>query len=266
MGTIPLIIHMTGLLLLAPDTRERAFPLHVLMPTEGETELPLHVAQLGWPSEKKDCPNSILYKYDEETGVCYFKLDSWAVELGREGTPTTGMLPPSGPFDVSYLKPVSRTLFGPMPVPNLRARVSIYSGQLVAGCPYAKWTIGAAQNRQLPNVVSWGMDIPDTGLVVTGTRQVDGKTESITIWKFPSTSKNIDLVVRQEPMVAQKSQVEPFEATHLHAFYELLDYPEGPRVIPYNGKPAGLGCSLSLAARLLRGPGTPTCMPAVGTP
>jgi len=272
MGPTKLIIHMTGLLLLAPQA-PGTFPLHVLMPTEGQSGQPLHVAQLGWRSIQSECPNTTGYTFEPGgmfgKGICYFKIDGLSVALGEGGTPTSSILPPVGPFDVSYLHRVNPTWFGAMPGGQIRSRVSIYSGRALEGCPYASWTIGSTPGVNLPNVITWETTIPGPLLALTGTKlnQI-GTPATVTIKPTPFTTSTIELFVRQEPEITPTTYPKPWIANHFHAFYDLLGYQSGePRIIPYNGAATGLGCNKSQKLLLaLPAPGTPTCMPVVGSP
>lgn len=270
MGPVKLIIHLTGLLLLAPQA-PGTFPLHVLMPTEGQSGQPLHSAQIGWYSHRSECPSAVGYTFQPGPtvgqGICYFKIDGLAVTLGEGGAPTSSILPPVGPFDVSYRYRVDPVWFGPQPGGRIRSRVSIYSGRAVAGCSYANWTIGSSAGVILPNVVTWETTIPGPLFALTGTKLNQGTPATVTINPTPFTTSTVELFVRQEPVTPVTSHPLPWAASHFHVFYDLLGYPTGERIIPYNGRVTGQSCSKSQKAFLaLPAPGTPTCMPVVGSP
>lgn len=264
MPSLTLVIHMTGLLLLTPDTRAGAFPLHVLMPTEGRSRVPTHMAQIGWVSTAAACPKNDSYDYDG--GKCYFKLDGWAVELGRGGIASV-LLPPAGPLDVTYLHKVNRSWFGPMPVAGMRSRVSIYSGHLRAeeACSFARWTIDNVTGRRLPNVVTWETALPGSILRLTATRRDEaGTTVSMNFKNFGPTGE-VELFLRQEPITPPPEQRPPFVASHYVAIYGLLGYSGNDHLrIPRDGHPTAEGCRGKL--QFFPNPGTPTCMPAVGIP
>jgi hypothetical protein len=266
MGTITLIINMTGLLLLAPNTHSGGFPLHVLMPIEGQSgKVPLHIAELGWRSSDSACPSTAAYRF--ESGVCYFNLDGWSVELGQGGTPTSGVVvPPAGPLDVSYGRKVNPVWFGMNPGGSIRSRVSIHSGLAMPGCPFASWTLNGIQDVQLPNVVTWATAIPGPGLTLTATKLNMGSGTPITVdFKiFPTPTNTIELFLRQEPAETMRVGSPPFTSPHLHAFYDLLGYPNEERLFPQDGYPTGRRCVWSKPFD--DAPGSPTCLIGIGYP
>jgi hypothetical protein len=264
---VTLIIYMSGLLLLAPNQHSGGFPLHVLMPVEGQSGVPLHIAELGWKSLKTDCPSEPGYRWD--TNICYFNLDGWSVELGQGGMPNSGVVvPPAGPLDVSYLHPVNPVWFGANPGGSIRSRVSIYSGMALPGCAMVSWKLGnLSDSTSLPNVVTWATAIPGPGLTLTATRLNAGAGAPATVQfkTFPATTHTIELFLRQEPSTPMPMGSEPFTASHLNALYDLLGYGNAPgeRLIPNNGHKVRPPCPWGKSSHA---PGTPTCLIGTGFP
>jgi len=256
MPSTEIIIHMTGLLLLAPANPARTFPLHVLVPTEGN--LPQHVVELGWTSSFSDCkyPNTF------RNGSCYFNMDGWAIEVGQNGRPTQSVLPPSGPLDVTRNHRIPRTWFGATPVADIiRARLTLHSGRTTLGCSLTTWDVDGVSTL-LPNVVNWVDTIPGTGLTLTATSRIDPRSP-LHVQTF--TTNSVELHLSYEPKISVPVGIPPYIGSHLNRWYDLLAYGTGDhRSIPRSSNLLG-SCSW-MQFLPDKGPGTPTCMPAAGLP
>jgi hypothetical protein len=264
MQSILLTIHMTGLLLLAPNTRSGEFPLHVLMATEGSI-VPPHAARLGWrESDPAECKGSD-YMYVSAERICYFDMDGWAVELGKLKA-GSAVLPPPGPLIITnndHHVPLS--WFGPTPVGGaIRARLSLYSGRILPGCSAFIWEVDGFPNVLLPNVVNWEMTVDGPGLTLVATSRTRPGSPKM-VHMFPPTA-SIELFLRYEPRNASPGSP-PYHATHLERLYDLLGFTNGEhRTIPDNGTRLLDECPFSIETLVPLAPGSPTCLIAAGFP
>lgn len=254
MPSTEIIIHMTGLLLLAPATPARNFPLHVLIPTEGH--LTEHVARLGWKSTMSACK----YPNTYENGSCYFNMDGWTIELGQGGWPATTILPPPGLIDVTRKRRIPQAWFGDTPVGNaIRSRLTLHSGRASLECALSTWDVDGVQTV-LPNVIRWLDSIPGTGLMLTAT----SRTHSGPLHVQTFTGNAVELSLSYEPRVPVPVGSPPYSASHLNRWYDLLGYIGGDhRPIP---KTPQIGTCKRMTFFPIPGPGTPTCMVAGGLP
>jgi hypothetical protein len=271
MDTITVIVHMTGLLLLAPSSPTGAYPLHVLAPRPNAT-MPHHAPELGWSSTKHACDTS-RYRFDKAEKLCYVRLDSMAVELGAGGQPTSSLVPPVGLVVVStQANPVKRAWFGNMPGDEIRSRVTLLSGSARVGCPYAKWKVGSTEVI-LDNVVNWvSTGVPGPSITLMGSRLNVDSTNPPTVNLGTLQAKHgvIELWLRQEPSGAMGGgSGSQNKAVHFHSFYDVLGVganDQTARRIPEVKTKLNRHCRWGSKDFLDENPGTATCMPAGGLP
>ena len=170
-----IVIKLTGLLLLTPDTRAGALPMHVLMPDRGIHVPMTHTPEVGFLTSAGNCnprPGSTTppaaFAYDSVEGVCYVNMDGWSMEIGtRSSNPTTVSLPiGTNNLSTALQKYVDRSLLGDTPDARIRGRVTLNEGVPIDSCNRYSFHVqrrgsdGALKDTilRLTNVLDWKIE------------------------------------------------------------------------------------------------------------
>jgi hypothetical protein len=296
MDTLTIIIHMTGLLLLSPAPTPGGPALQVLAaaPTRKMGE---HQVRIGYFSRERT-PNCVVY----QKNICWVNIDGWALSFG---TPNANAEPsplPQHMADVSWTAPHSIPLkrFGNEPGTKVRARVTIYGGQVEGSCSLGSWDFGV-DSLPLQNVVSYRIPNAATGRRVSllgtrlnshqpappqqvlGTVEAEDSTVNLFLFEIPTTEaeklEGLDILTAARNHVMTTREKEPdkgAEANHYRAFYNLIGahfYHHRPNPRYRHQIPADQQCSgyshlapaLVAIPRAMFNVSTYSCMVASGT-
>lgn len=292
---IPVVVKLTGLLLLTPNTADHRLPMHVLMPVPHGS----HLAQIGY----RQTTNHRCDSYDLDLSICYRNMEGYYMDIGSEiASPGPNSVVFKGDIgDVSDAgnARVDPSYFGNNPGPYLRARITLRSGTQTGSCNLGRWSFNGDGWAPLANVVTWSIPNGGTDSVLLTRRRFRSEPtappEILAVLR-PVQGRPVELFIRQIPPNAARLDVfrtederthdsmhgllhrSPFKplmnADHFEAFYDLLGLsPSASRPLPRLWLQVGSNC---LWARSMNGvlsgninplaPGTPTCMVAGGTP
>lgn len=156
MQSLTVVIQMTGLILLAPDRPSGGGPTHLLLPREAS-----HYAWMSFTADSMESRSRCAYY---RAGFCWVKLDRSSIEVGAGGqpVPTAAGIPASAlNLTAGKGKPVHRDRFGQAPGNDVRARVSLLSGESTRTCSLADWNYDDVDLEHgqdivpLANMVEW---------------------------------------------------------------------------------------------------------------
>jgi hypothetical protein len=199
MQSFTLVIKMTGLLLLTPDTQAGNMPVHVLMPEPHGIDA--HVAQVGYRSTAAECRGANS-KYDRDIGICYQDMTGWLMDIPEGLTaPTSTLRLPRGLANVSSASSglVDRSFFSDNPPgTKLRSRVSIHAGRPVDSCELGWWVYHTSLVALLTNVLTW--EVPDAGQgsLVLRRRRFGSSVSEELVTLLPNNGI-VELFIRQIP-------------------------------------------------------------------
>ncbi|HKP75016.1 MAG TPA: hypothetical protein VJT67_05700 [Longimicrobiaceae bacterium] len=286
-GQATVVVHLTGLLLLVPQTdvmqgqqHSGNLPLHVLMPATG-IDAPAHVAQIAWKSTAEECsePDTFWMEF------CWASLDGMSVEIGSGGLPAANAaIRPGGSVVVAdrpqtLRRAVFNNLFSDHPPRRLRARVSLLAGQVAETCKIGVWRFGTREDS-VTSVLTWKFEInPDSIRTLTLTEfreDPEAPTRSRTVRLPPvANGGTLELLVVYMPLTelrlghgetVPQPTPDTTRATHLNAAYHLLGITPREEDIPVFVKGDGQ-CEMGpYKARSLLNPSSPTCMLAFAFP
>lgn len=276
------LIKLTGLLLLAPNTHDGKLPLHVLAPVPGSQVQMPHVPEVGVVIPKPECKIGGDIWYDDTAGVCYVNMDGWFMEIGTpEHAPTSVVLPfATTNLSTALNRFINPAFFGETPdATKLRSRVTINGGIPSESCELYKFNVlnpdgsGTLLTSPLTNVLDWEIQNVQGSQLVLVRRPLNpgpghDKPEPV-FWITPQAG-HVQVVIRQVTDDERKHQPTthqspPFRNTHFHAYYDLLGISTTGRHLPdlvEDGKDSQCIWPGDPAA----GPSTPTCMIAGGLP
>jgi hypothetical protein len=175
---VPLVIQMTGLLLLAPDSSSGR--THVLMPPMPDTLE--HVAWIGF--FKRDSAQSCK-RYDSGRKICYVDVDRSSLEIipPRARSANVGGRVPRGALNLTRASGSAKFNLAAARSRS-RSDITLGSGSATDSCGVAEWTFNPAGSDppariRLINVLEW--QTPEFGadslvLVVKRRGQAAGET------------------------------------------------------------------------------------------
>lgn len=255
-----LIIKMSGLLLLSPPNSPND-ATNVLMPAANN--LPTHVTWLAFAGN----PNGP-YCMFPESGFCVVDMNGWALEPVKAGTGTPQTLT-SGAANLSHAsgRNLASHFLGMRPGRRVRSRVTLRSGFVSNECALATWRFEPMGSSPvaLNNVVEWTIPhlsqdrlvlerIPldpaagDTRQTIATLYPVDGVIELYIMHVPPDEAFQLSRRVaatasNDAPQQATETKRTPHvmsgttnsgEATHFHAFYDLLGAQPHERPLPHS--------------------------------
>lgn len=304
MTTLSIVIRLSGLLLLSPDSFSTSngkyyLPLHVLMPqTPGIAQIAHHIPEIVFSSTSQECPTKLDSSMELDqywrTNYCHVKIDGWSVDIGTPATPTlfTEWVPQAN-ISRFFNARLDRDLFS-KEVPGtaggkLASRVNIYGGAQSDDCLFGWFTIGFFSPIPLVHVVEWTTSVQGTTFPLVRRRvNAAGMPQAETLTTLRAGKSTV--YVRNAPEstylselpagIAAKTARGQRDSTmapthsatvtvdHYRAFYHLLGIDGSP--VPKLYVPANEQCPWDLAvsrkALFKDDPGTQTCMVAVGLP
>lgn len=226
MSPIPVVVHMTGLLMIVPPNTMGGGPTHVLMPRAAGLEP--HVTEIGYPSET-------LAEHCEPArgdGICWVRMDGWSLDLGdlpsARSTLHSATLPREATnLSERFFRPVKHGNFGQQVAPRVRSRITLHSGRISMTCGIAKWGFRRPHSTNvdtlvLANVLEWTIPDAATDRLVLTRRKLrrwflqPGKTETLEI---PTTGRDIlHLYIQHIPVSdALRPLAEPATPAHSSA-------------------------------------------------
>jgi hypothetical protein len=273
-----LVIYLTGLLLFAPDPTTNQ--MHVLAP-DVKHGVP-HVVQIGmFKADDGTCTEYVEAKRSsDETGICYYDLDEWSLDLLVPGD-SAALALPSGVLNLTdeYRTPLPQERFTIHPDDGVRARITLGAGSVTDSCALAEWNFGT-RRQPLVNVIEWTIpNFPAGGSLVLNRIN----RERYEVWEthqrvitlpLARADRRIPIVIRHVRRDEDTAEnPEGFErATHFGEFYRLLGV-SPPGFLPNrDSDKAKLECPIGEDlfgngfVEYLRGPRTYSCMVAAAYP
>lgn len=300
MDTLTIIIKMTGLLLMVPPGPGGG-PTHMVLPATGNS-VPPHVALLAYatPTRKDHCLG-----YDSISQMCFVNLEGWSLEpVPAAGVNNGPPIPPSGMASVTLgsggLR-VPRSLLGGNPGRKVRSSLVLNRGGTTRECPPALFTfdpIGAAvpeDTLALTSVLEWTIRIAGDSLPLVRTPLDRTSTDSaetldvlrpdsgaielfilhLPVWEDGGflLTRDATAAQRESPSSVRQSAGAShahadsmrWEATHFHAYYDMVRARRNERRLPRFLRPTNASCDWGLMtlrgqAIGVRSPTTFTCM------
>jgi hypothetical protein len=197
------LIKLTGLLLLTPDTHAGALPMHVLMPDSGNHASPTHYPEIGYhtrtPRECGPRPGSTTdpaaFYYDSIQQICYVNMDGWSMEIGTRKDDSTSVVLPLGTYNLSTALGtyVDRKLLSDSPGTHVRSHLTLNEGAPEPDSSCAPYLFTVPRKRpngvetdsmRLTNVVAWRIsDFREPGVVLVRRRLNSGiEDKPDTVW------------------------------------------------------------------------------------
>lgn len=299
MVPIKIVIHMTGLLLLTPENRNGVEMTHVLMPKPYAAFMPAHVAELGYrESESSRCthPGDL---YDGGRQICYRDMRGYYMEIGRPGAlarPQERVQPDLGEINLSNATHhyVRQRMYSQDPESRLRSRITLIGAWRRNSCALYRWSFDN-EPADIANVTTWVINTSDDDGVVRLMRARFGSDVQEELAPVRPIGDSVEIFIRQIPpderaetyagratqnaRSGRQASVDPeTRARHFHAYYRLLHVSWlSHRPIPrWEGYSTTYdhcdwarrsdGLAVARIESVSRGPGTPTCMVAGGSP
>lgn len=280
---IPIVIKLTGLLLLTPNTETGSPPMNVLMPTTRNLA-EAHVAQLGFHGDS----TALCAHYDTLARICYVDMDGWSMDIGQSGGNPSSTRLPRGTANLSDRRErhVHRNLLGNNPGDTVRSRITIYGGSVTDSCALARWSFNGSP-FDMPNVLDWTIpDFPHRQLTLRR-RQLNrgGSAREQTIARLRPVNGRIELFIRHIPS-SEQNELDAGNTTpsthrprpgatadHFGAYFDLLNVPAAQRPsLPVATTVLQDRCSwvkgvaIEAFIDVAASPGTASCMVAGGLP
>ena len=299
---VTVVIHMTGLLLVVPNSQGGA---NVLLPDT--RRVGAHVARLGFGIERRTNPRDVPRPCIKDArfftaGICYVNLYEWELEEFGEG----GEIPASAPQLPPSVLNVSTAAGGKhkaharwLTNGEFRRQLVFRSGERGEACSLATWTYDVineqgqkvAKTEPVANVLEWKIKNP-TVRALRFRHQGTGETATVPL---PQTGEVHIVLAHVPPADAEDLPPNPNPrkpsgrlprlAPHFHAYYDMVRLPASPakrlpdtdrrRGIPRNAeKPKTEACPVSItpversdtSAAEARAIGTYACMIASADP
>jgi hypothetical protein len=180
--TVKVIIHLTGLLLVTPGTKDHP-GTHVLFP-EPRGEVEAHVTRLLYTTRtnRENC------KPPSREPICIVPLDDYAVTIG---TRVDSVPVPSIPdITTGPRRRVPRAQYGRHPDTRLRSRVTLWNAEVLGMCAKGWWEFNDTP-MMIPNVVTYEMSYPrGAPLRILGTR-IRSEVHDTVVIATPETSDSV---------------------------------------------------------------------------
>lgn len=268
------LIRLTGMLLLTPNSQAGALPMHVLMPDRGMYVRMRHTPEIGFTTPADKCgprPGSSTdphaFAYDSVEGVCYVNMAGWSMEIGKSPPTPAHVALPTGTNNLSAVlqRYVDRSLLGDTPDARVRARLTLNEGAPGAPCDRYSFHVqrrgadGVLKDTvmYLTSVLGWEIkNFPSSTLVLVRRRlnpQPGQRPDTVAI--VPRDGNVIRVYVRQlsdrdRQHLPPETPAAGDPATHFHAYFDLLKVPLAERPVPTlaASQPA-VGCSWSFVER-----------------
>jgi len=243
---LTVLIQMTGLLLIVPP-QQNGGETHVIAPTI-RPGMGRHVAWIGFGIAQGSSYESRLcvrYQAAHNAAICYVNLDDWSVRpigtLGLPGTLDSGNLPNNAvnltPGSAGHR--VNRSAAKGW----IRSELAFVSGRAANPCAVGRWSYtpvgGTAQPRHLANVLEWVIQQPGNSKFELVFERRSPPHDSVTV-TLPSSSGVVALVIAHVPENeipdlpgGGGTHGDPYpgpgyQATHFHAFYDVMRLPNPP--------------------------------------
>jgi hypothetical protein len=302
MTTLTIVIRLTGLLLLTPESynpidRQYYLPLNVLMPqTPGPVQIARHIPEIVFSSTSQECPTKMDHlKLDQywRAGYCHVNIDGWSVDIGTPSTPTIfAETVPQANLSRFFGVPLKRSLFTEVPGTQggaIASHVNIYGGSQSGKCLFGTFTIGSSSPVPLINVVEWTTSVQSATFPLVRRRTKAGVEEreelttlragksTVYVRNAPEPTYLSELPIgiarrmRSSTMAAVHARPHPvnhqYTVDHYRAFFHLLNVTaDPPQLHQQSNERCPWDPDVSRKALRKDDPGTQTCMVGVGLP
>jgi hypothetical protein len=275
MFQIPVVIKMSGLLLLTPSNSSNALPYYALLPNASGHEAYFAYRQTA----REGCEEWV-----EEQQLCVFDPAGYEITIGS----AISMTAPSevelngavGNVSKAAGVLVPASLLGSHPstdgVRGIRARIRLNAGEQTDQCYLARWFFNGNPWAPLGNIVTWQFTADPGDLVLTRRKLADLEAPPETIVVRRPASGPFELFILHVPQKENYSASFLMEARHFNHYYDMLGVaPAGRRPLPVMLRKQPSDCysswtqrpgDLVAIHRVSTSPGAPTCLVAGGTP
>lgn len=289
---VPLVIQMTGMLLLIPP-KAIGGPTHILMPP-----VPNHLSWIGFNVKER---TDKCVDYDPARKICYVDMNGWTLDPIRAaaGSGNTATNFPRNLLNLTYASGKKIKLAAA--IARSRSHFTLASGSVSDSCSLAEWNLfpvgngNARETISFINVMEWQIpDLQSDRLVLV--RRKRGSMEAETLATLTPREGKIELLIMHVPPDERPSRFSaesgPVESAshprsgqnaandadrrrdeealkrHLRVAYAMFGIPEGLQRYPKLHQKLRDKCPVTILGfqnadkRLIPGTKTPSCIMA----